>query len=149
MSNHDLIFLNYLAKVFDNLDDIVMLFELHEDGVEPLLVNDGFYTATNQPKGFIRDVIKVVDAHWTVTPTFPELFDRAISTQDTVSERLHVQAPNGSKTFTSKFIPVLNSLAEVTHLVVIARDISDIEAKDTRIAELEAQLRQKKPNKTS
>lgn len=148
MSNHDLIFLNYLAKVFDNLDDIIMLFEIREDDIEPLLVNDGFYTATNQPKGCIRDVIKVVDAHWTVTPSFPELFDRAISTQDTVSEQLSVQTPQETKIFTSKFIPVLNSLAEVTHLVVIARDITDIEFKDAKIAELEAQLgRQKKPKR--
>lgn len=144
MSNHDLIFLNYLAKVFDNLDDIVMLFELREDGVEALLVNDGFYAATNQPKGCIREVIKVVDAHWTVTPSFPELFDRAISTQGTITERLSVETPDGQRTFTGKFIPVMNSLAEVTHLVVIVRETSDIEAKDVRIAELEKQLRHKR-----
>lgn len=143
MSNHDLIFLNYLAKVFDNLDDSIMLFAVDGDTFEPLLVNNGFYKLIGQAKDNPKDILKKLSKTWKATPSLDELCAESLRTKDTVEQRVVTEyPPEGRIVSQTKIIPVLNSLAEITHLVVISQNITNIEAKDARIAELEQLLQQ-------
>lgn len=142
MSNHDLIFLNYLAKVFDNLDDSIMLLSVTDrDVLTPLLVNEGFYTHSGRAKGTLQDLVDDITKSDT-TPGYIRLCYEAMDRKVMVEEDLPAEVPKGRRYTKTKAIPVLNSLAEVTHLVVISRDTTDTVLKDERIAELERELKQ-------
>ncbi|MCA9331161.1 hypothetical protein KC957_03855 [Candidatus Saccharibacteria bacterium] len=145
MSNHDLIFLNYLANVFDNLDDSIMLLSITDDAMTPLLVNEGFYRNSGRQKGSMQDLIDDISKSDTI-PEYVRLCYDAMDQKQMVEEDLLAHMPIGERHMRTRAIPVLNSLAQVTHMVVIARDITESVLKDARIAELEDEL--KKHQKT-
>lgn len=140
MSNQELIFLNYLSKVFENLDDAIVLCRVHsERHLEVLLVNQGFYQMTGYPK------VKPIElgeslAGQKQNQAFIEQCYKDIKQKKLITRTSEVKLPNGVKTVSYKTVPVINSLGEVTHAVFIGRDVTEAIAKDTRIAELEAQL---------
>lgn len=140
MSNHDLIFLNYLANVFDNLEDSILLMSVTDEAITPLLVNEGLYRYSGIPKGSMQDLIDELSKSPTV-PAFVKLCYEAINQKQEVVENIPIEVPAGKLYTRTKIIPVLNSLAEVTHLVLIARDITEAVLKDEKIAKLEADLK--------
>ncbi len=139
MSNQELIFLNYLSKVFENLDDAILLFELDKtQSLQLLLVNNGFYNMTGFHKMPIKKLEQELESASDLD--FMQRLQEVIATKTLTESQTTQTTPNGTITAYIKIIPVLTSLGEVTHLVLLARDISEQVAKDARIQELETQL---------
>lgn len=140
MSTQELIFLNYLSTVFENLDDAIVLCKVRSDrDLETLLLNQGFYSLTGYEKG---DAKKLGDELAAQKPNRPfiEQCYQAIQDKKNHEAESIISVPNGLKHMCVKMLPVVNSLGEVTHMVLIGRDITGDLAKDQRITELEAEL---------
>jgi len=140
MSTQELIFLNYLSKVFENLEDAIMLFEVGDKKqLELQLVNYGFFRMTGLPQSSINDVKKVALKH-PANAQFSELLAQSLSTKDIVQSRVTQSAPRGQIIADVKIIPVLTSLGEVSYLILLARDITELIGYQNRITELEQKL---------
>lgn len=137
MSNRELIFLNYLSKVFENLDDAIILCELQNGVIEPVMANRGFYEGS----GFKRtdDLKKIGEslAHQEATKAFLEKCYETLRRKENSLGETAVTLPVGERKFQVKLIPVLNSLGEPTHIVFIGRDV-------TELLELREKLKQTK-----
>lgn len=140
MSNRDLIFLNYLSRVFENLDDAIMLCMVRsERDLEVLLVNQGFYKITGYKKGNVEQIGDELAAQPT-NRSFMEQCYQVVQDKEITRAESIIAVPSGTKRVCVKIVPVINSLGEVTHIVLIGRDITDGLIKDQRIADLEAEL---------
>lgn len=140
MSNQELIFLNYLSKVFENLDDGIILCKVRSDrDLEALLVNQGFYKITGYKKGSVEKIVDEL-ALQPQNESFVEECYKVIQTRQIKRAESVISVPNGLKRLCVKIIPVVNSFGEATHMVLIGRDITESTAKDKRLRELEAEL---------
>ncbi len=140
MSTQELIFLNYLSKVFENLDDAIVLCELRDGVVEPVMVNRGFYEITGYTKDDNLSKIGEVLSSQPSNKAFLERTYEMLGAKEVQQDTTKAIVPNGTIELRVKAIPVLTSLGEVTHVVFIARDITADLAKDQQIAKLEAKL---------
>lgn len=138
MSTQELIFLNYLSSVFENLDDAILLYEVRSSEFELLLVNKGFYTMTGYRKVSPEQLTKELHERL-VGKSFTNDLHEVIQTKRIKESTTRIAVPRGDVVTKVKIIPILNSLGEVTHIVFIARDITELHAQANRIATLEAQ----------
>lgn len=120
-----------------------MLFELDANQeLELLMVNNGFYKMTGLKPMSMNRLSEQLE---TATPDldFMAHLRAATQTKQVIETQTTHPTPNGDVTAQIKILPVLTTLGEVSHIVLLAHDITSEVAKDEIIHNLRQKLKAK------
>ena len=134
-----MIFLQYLSDVFDYIDDAVMLVSKENSRYNLIMANKSFFAISDYSKS---DEGKYVDE------LVPEKEYTNLRAQyENVSENklpLAFRSKTGEgdslKYYSSKLIPILDSFDKCTHIVVVSKDITEVEKLKAEIQQLKSTI---------
>lgn len=121
-----LIFLQYLTSVFDNIDEVILLFGIEpEENLRLLMANAAFNRTTGRKEDATGRL-----AHEVIMPkTFEVLKTQAkkvVETKRQVQFSGWFDVPRGEQAFEVKLIPVLNTMGECVQIAAIAHNVTEL-----------------------
>lgn len=132
-----MIFLQYMSDVFNNIDDAVMLIELVDSRYRLVMANRSFFDISTYSKS---DEGKYVDEIISEEQYFrlKKQYEKVVNKKIPVSYSSQVGKGSSYKSYSSRLVPVLDSFERCTHIVIVSKDITEIEKLKSKVKELKS-----------